>query len=346
MVWICRQRQALLCPALTLPPTASCGDSTEAGSPSAPSVGRRERTVKTTSLGARNVSGLMIAGAVAGCAGATIGSGVGETWIEHAPYYAGRVVPIGRLGYTPIHYQAGATDSPIFDPAAADGSPVATLLVAMNVYLDSLAGHGEVLMDPLEVLSGTPPDVRFGCELDPMDECVKTEESRGFGPPVPQMKLAVGRPSAEWTAAARERLREKGAEALVVLTLEVGQYWPRQKNWRGSKALDLGTDRTVSLPWLTSLDMPVRVIQITGALIGPDGKAIRIGAEGLKAQRTPIVASGFGAQSLITDEDVRALLSERASEARDSRLVWQHAVSALVAQLTGTGALTRQSGPM
>ncbi|HZA51832.1 MAG TPA: hypothetical protein VE549_13900 [Myxococcaceae bacterium] len=40
----------------------------------------------------------------------------------------------------------------------------------------------------------------------------------------------------------------------------------------------------MSLPWLTSLETPVSVLQLTGALIDRSGQAVRIGAEGSAAE--------------------------------------------------------------
>lgn len=69
-----------------------------------------------------------------GCAstGATLNSGVGDAFLERAPYYAGRArpdtAPGARTGIMPVAYQAGATQHAMFEPAAGAGSPVARLL--------------------------------------------------------------------------------------------------------------------------------------------------------------------------------------------------------------------------
>ena len=207
---------------------------------------------------------------------------------------------------------------------------------ALNGYLAELAPGR--LAGPVRPPRGTQPDVRFGCETDGIGECVIPDEGPAYGPGHIRMRLAVGRPSLEWVESAAAAMGDAGADRLLLITLETGQYWPRQTSWRGSKAVDLGTDRTVPLPWLTSLETPVTVLQLTGALVGRDGRAIRIGAEGLQARRTPILASGFGAQALLTDEDVRRLLSERLEDRPDRPLVWQVALRDLVRDLTG-GAL-------
>ena len=266
---------------------------------------------------------------LAGCTGATVGSGVGDAWLGRAPYYAGRAGPAGVIAYVPVTFQAGAAVPATFDLDDEPGTPVGALLGAMNAYLDSLAaGEGLVPVDPVR---GTPPDVHFGCEQDELGDCVFTDED---GDGDPEMRLAVGRPSGEWTGGAAARLADAGAGALLVLTLETGNYWPRQTNWRGSKAVDLGTDRTVGLPWLTSLEDPVSVVQLTGSLVGPDGRAMGIGAEGLVARRTSIVLSGFDVQALASDDDVEALMTERVGEGADAPLVWQRAIDDLVRGLT------------
>lgn len=147
-------------------------------------------------------------------------------------------------------------------------------------------------------------------------------------------RSSPGGPSAEWTAALAETLEPDSALALV-LTLEIGQYYPQQTSFAGAKAVELGTDHTVRLPWLTSLETPVSVIQLTGALVNREGRAVRIGAEGLLARRTGIVASGFGLQALIRDEDVEALRTARRQDLPGEPLVWQVALRNLVAGLTG-----------
>lgn len=270
------------------------------------------------------------------CTGATVGSGVGETRLERGPWYAGRTAgaQVSRVAFLPVAWQPGASQSPMFDPEGGEGTPVAELLRVMTEYVAEL--DRERLVGPVEAPLGTPPDVHFGCETDGMNDCMEREEQEGgYGTGNPRMRLAVGRPSEDWADDAAVALEMTAADALLVLTLEVGQYWPRQTNWRGSKAVELGTDHEVPLPWLTSLETPVQVLQVTGALVGLDGKAIRIGAEGLLARRTHLLASGFGLQALLSDEDVEAVLTERREDLPGRPLVWEVAIRSLVAQLAG-----------
>lgn len=298
-----------------------------------------ERSAAPLALAAAAVLGL----ASCATAGSTLGSGVGDAYPSHPPYYAGTRVATdaARLGHIPIAYQRGAAQpAPFFDP---DLTPsLRTLLDRLNGELDALVSsvklaEGGSVSSVTHAATRFPPDVMFGCatpSLDPQDDCTERGDSV-LGRGHQTMRLAVGRPSAEWTAWMSESMGQAGVDAVLVLTLEVGHYLPRQKGWRGSKEVELGTGYTVSLPWLTSLETPVSVIQLTGAVVGPDGKAKRIGAEGLLAKRTSLGLSSFGAQELITDEDVEALLVARREDLPGKPLVWEVGLQQLVAGLTG-----------
>lgn len=272
---------------------------------------------------------------VAACTtGSTFRSGVGDADVKEPPYYSGtRVSGIPRVVHLPIGYQRGAAQAPMFDPPAGRGSPTATLLTEMNAYLDSLGVTTRV--DAAAGPSrGTPPDVHFGCGRDPSDE--ECESGRGADEDDRRMRLAVGRPSPDWVAWAAAAADRAQAAGVLVLTLEVGQYWVRQTGrFGGRKTVELGTDYSQSVPWLTSLDTPAQVLQLTGALIGPDGRAIRIGAEGLFARRTGPLVSSVGAQEVLTDEDVERVRTRRRDELPGRPLVWQAGLRNLVAELTG-----------
>jgi len=257
--------------------------------------------------------------------GSTLKSGVGDKLLQHAPYYAGTVATdSARIGHLPVAYQRGATQPPIFEPSGAAGTPVAALLAEMTAYLDSLRVSTSVARAP----AGTPPDVRFSCETPPGgpdDECQTGEGALGRDDIL--MKLAVGRPSAPWIANAAAAMDSAGVSSLLLVTLEIGQYRIRQRGLRGDKEVELGTNNVVSLPWLTSLETPVSVLQLTGARVGRDGRAIRIGAEGVLARRTSLPISAIGGQALISDAEVQEL--------RSQPQLWRTALRELVRGLTG-----------
>lgn len=276
---------------------------------------------------------------LAACAttGATLGSGVGDTFLDRAPWYAGRAVTNdARVVAVPVAYQRGAVQPASFDPSSTAGSPAAELLREMNAFLDSLGTEAGIAR--VAAPAGTAPDVRFGCETDPTGDCLERDENTALGRNE-RMQLAVGRPSREWAAGLDSTLAATGAGRALALTLETGQYLVRQTGLRGSKSMELGTGHVVELPWLTSLETPVSVVQLTGALMGPDGRAVRIGAEGILARRTSFGISALGAQALVTDEDIQRIRTLRRDDLPGQPLAWQVAMRHLVAELTGRAEL-------
>jgi hypothetical protein len=279
--------------------------------------------------------------ALSACAtGSTFRSGVGDRLLEHPPFYASAptVVDTGRVGHFPIGYQRGAGQGTRLDPANGRGTPLAALQEEMTRYLDSLS-PAKPLLTGADTAPGTPPDVRFSCEADVAGDCI-VDTSRASGRNDIRMLLAVGRPSNDWVAWTSARMDSARVATILVLTLEVGQYRVRQTGLLGKKEIELGTGYVANLPWLTSLETPVNVLQLTGALMGRDGRALRIGAEGLLARRTGILASALGLQMLITDKEVEEVRAARRNDLPGQPLVWQVALRNLVVGLTGRGAVT------
>lgn len=279
--------------------------------------------------------------------GATFRSGVGDSFPAHPPYYAGAslqrvAADPGRIGHLPIAFQRGASQAPIFDPRDGSGSPVDALLEEMNAYLDSLGVsarlvEGRRVSAVAHAATAVPPDVRFGCATElglPGNDCAERGDS-ALGRGNQTMHLAVGRPSTEWIEWVGEVMDDTRTARTLVITLEVGQYLLRQEGWRGTKVVELGTGNTARLPWLTSLETPVSVLQLTGALVGRDGKAIRIGAEGFYPKRTRLAVSALGAQELLSDEDVAAARAYRREDLPGQPLAWKVALRELATRLTG-----------
>lgn len=273
---------------------------------------------------------------IGACAtGSTYRSGVGDQLLEHPPYYAGTApaADTTRVGHLPVGYQRGSTQSPIFEPENKSGTPIAAFIADLTAYLDSLGITTRVANPPAR---GTPPDVRFSCETDPAgpdDECKTGDGALGRDDIV--MHLAVGRPSSDWIQGAAAGMDSVRAGSLLVITLEIGQYRVRQRGMLGEKDVELGTNHVVSIPWLTSLETPVQVLQLTGARVTRDGRAQRIGAEGLLARRTSLPISAIGGQALISDAEVEQARTARREDLPGQPLVWQVALRNLVRGLSG-----------
>lgn len=275
-----------------------------------------------------------------------MGSGVGDRLLTHPPYYAGARTSgpaaggPNRTGHLPVAYQRGANQASIFDPSASDA--MHELLDAMTASLDSM-GVSLRLVEGGRVSAVThaatlhPPDVQFNCYTGagfPDDDCA-VDADTALGRGTATMRLAVTNASPQWKTWIGETMDGAGVERTLVLTLEVGNYFVRQRGLAGKKEVELGTGHTVPLPWVTSLETPVSVLQLTGVLVGRDGRAIRIGAEGMLARRTPFEVSALGGQALISDEDVEALRVARREDLAGRPLVWRTALETLVRRLTG-----------
>ena len=280
----------------------------------------------------------LLAGCTIVTTGATLNSGVGDTFHEHAPYYAGALVTADAAitGHLPITYQRGASQDAMFDPAFS--RPIADLLNQMNGFLESLNVSKRLIDGSVSAMSSggtrSAPDVRFGCVTSNgmSDADCAISGDTVLGRKGMRLKLSVGRPARQWIQWSQQLMTERGVERTLVITLEVGQYLVQQRGFK--KQIELGTGFVQDLPWLTSLETPVSVLQLTGALVGKDGRAIRIGAEGLIAHRTSLLASAAGAQALITDDDVRRLNNARREDLPGKPLVWQVSLRNLVAELT------------
>jgi hypothetical protein len=288
--------------------------------------------MRSTSYIVAGLTGLL-AFVVGACAttGATFQSGVAPKSFDRPPFYAGVASAGGprRVAHLPVRYQRGAEQAAIFEPRGGGAAPVAQLIAEMNRYLDSLRVSVLVVGVPE---TGTPPDTRFGCTTDAAGDCAEEGEISGSNR---ELHLSIGRPSAEWSTWLAAALDSTQANDALVITLELGHYWPRQKGLSLSKEVLLGTGYAVSVPWLTSLEKPVAVVQLTGALVARNGRALRIGAEGLMAKRTNIGLSSLGVQSLISDDDIEQLRTLRRDDLPGQPLVWQTALRTLVIQLTG-----------
>lgn len=296
---------------------------------------------------------LLVLATACATTGATVGSGVGDTFLEHPPYVAGArtIAAAGeavRIGALPVIYQRGASQPAMFDPAAAPGTPAGALIEAMDAYLDSLttaSGAAPVRLVPNDgprvtavapTSVGVPPDVRFGCRTDtglPDGDCV-VDDGGALGRGRQQLKLAVGRPSPEWVTWARGAMEGAGVTHALVLTLEVGQLLPRQRGLVGKKVVELGEAHEMELPWLSSLETPVMVVQLTGALVDRNGRAVRIAVEGITAKRTGFLASALGAQEVLSPEDLASVRTLKRSDLAGQPLAWQEAMRQVVRQLT------------
>lgn len=259
---------------------------------------------------------------------------------DEAPYYHGKRPAAG----------AAIAWAPIVTPAMrasrtrggeAPSAEMQLLLDTLNARLAELMGGSRRVPDErLATLRDGAPDVRFGCPVEFAGEAMRLgqwyhtpgceEVERGeerFN------ALVVRHPSKQWKRRAGAALAADSAELLLLLSLEMSDQYP-WSGWRG-KGVRLGTGYDVELPWLSSVDKPVTVVQLVGTIVNREGKVVRSGAEGLFAARPRALVTVLGAQEAVSDRQlVEILAGTRRDDLPGTPPVWEVALRTLVAELT------------
>ncbi|GAB1342708.1 hypothetical protein [Gemmatimonas sp.] len=269
------------------------------------------QALRITSTSLRHSASLLaltLAGAGCATTGSTFKSGIGDTYLSSAPWVAGSPLPVprGPLLVLPVAFQANALEPMFFTANGHQGGPLQALLADLQSALDARALG--VRTTPFVGKGLVAPDVMFGCIMDAAQlDCDENRQTGLLGGSSTQHRLAVGRPSAKWIAELQQRLDSTGASHALITTVEVGQYLPRQRGIKGTKYVELGRGNEVNLPWLTSLETPVPVLQLTAAIVDRNGRTLRIAAEGLLAKRTSMLMSAVDMQAVLQDKDLDAL---------------------------------------
>lgn len=247
---------------------------------------------------------------------------------DRPPFYHGRTAAPARVAHVAVSFR----DEPgSLDPTPSRSPALAAVLDSLRAELDRLGLSAPLAGGDWPMRDG--PSIRFGARrggtgadgLPRSPGEIDTSEPR-------RMTFEVEGPGRAW----RDRVAGAAGDsvgAILVVQLGFSEQWVRQVNWKGAKSIELGTGRALPLQWLTSLDDPVQVLQLTGALVEPSGKVLRVGAEGLLARRTGMAASVMGAQEVLTEEDLAALRAP----ASDGAPAWRSALRQLVGGLLGPG---------
>lgn len=249
--------------------------------------------------------------------------------LDRPPYVDGRLKgPVRPAAHVAVAFRAG-------DPGSLDPTPGRS--PALAAVLDSL--REEIarlrLTTALAVGNGLEggPDVGFGCRRGGTEPDGTPRSALEIDPGEPRrMAFEVEDARRSWRDAVRAAAGDS-IRAILSVQLGFAEYWVRQKNWKGSKLIDLGVARAMPLPWLTSLDDPVQVLQLTAALVSPEGRVLRVGAEGLIARRTGMTASVLGAQEILTEAELESLTAPAAD---GSGPVWRSALRELITRMLDT----------
>ena len=190
------------------------------------------------------------------------------------------------------------------------------------------------IINPVEITHKGKPEFMFGDESILLAQTDDEKKKQS-----PTMALIVTQPSKVWQEKWQAAIDSK-ADYTIIVSLGISAYRINQKNWKGSKEIQIGTGYGIALPWLTSMDDPIPVLQLTGALLDKNGKIIRAGAEGFFVKKTSFLKSVIGWQNIITKKDVGKIITEhRREDLPNKPLAWQVAVQNLIANLLNRGDL-------
>jgi hypothetical protein len=151
--------------------------------------------------------------------------------------------------------------------------------------------------------------------------------------------IALSDPPSRFSKQMEAPLRQSSATHVVYITVELSDYAVSQTNWKGSKAIELGTGHIAAVPWLTSLDQLAEVLQFKGALYRADGRFVRAGAEAFHAQRTPFRQAILNVQRTMRPDELKSALQAERADLPDEPLAWQIALRNLLGQLLGRDEL-------
>lgn len=146
----------------------------------------------------------------------------------------------------------------------------------------------------------------------------------------PPMVLHVEYGATTWQA---ELAAQPAATAYLWIRLALVDYPGADEGLFGKKVV-LGERHEVKRPFLRAELQPIQVLQVTGALLSPDGRVIAAGAEGIHAVDTPFKAQMFGLQKEIHPGEIEAVIHElRRDDLPGRPLKWEAALDNLVYRL-------------
>lgn len=247
---------------------------------------------------------------------------------DRPPFYHGKLPSWARA---PEHVAVSwrGSDAPS-DPSPSTSPVLAALLDSLRSELDR--DRRTHLLPGGDWPMREGPDIGFGCRQGVGDETTAPTSSEVDPSEPRRMTFDIGSPGRGWiyrvTQGAGDSVR-----AVLVVELGFGDQWVRKTGAKGAKTLDLGTGRSTPVPWLTSIESPVRVLQLTGAVLTPAGKVLRVGAEGLLAHRPEPAPSPGGARQALAEKELASVLAP----APGGPPVWRQALRDLVSGLLEQG---------
>ena len=262
---------------------------------------------------------------------------------DKPPYYHGKRPELSApIAWTPI--MTPSMRALFTRGGEAPSGEMRTLLDSLNTRLATMLGERtRVDSAQLESLLGEKsgaPDVTFGCEPDFAGEGARVGKyyhSAGCADLEKDQQahnvLVVQNPTKQWRERAAAEIARDSARYLLIVSLRIADQYP-WSGWSG-KGVRLGTGYDVDLPWLSSVDRPVTVVQLVGTIVNAEGKIVRSGAEGLLASKPGAIATLLGGQQAVSDRQLAELVfATRRDDLPGQPLAWEVALRTLVSELT------------
>ena len=256
-----------------------------------------------------------------------------EVVIEKPPYYRGRLSRLNlediHIGHLPIVLDIRTSDNETIDIWQE-------LIDAMNAFIDT--EEWTLPLEAIDLPEEKAPDLFFGfADMwgAPVTGLSYTDEENEDK--TPPMILYYKNASTDWKENLLASAEKANVDYILFITVGFSEYLVRQTTFLGKKEITLGTGHHIPVKWLTSLDDPVEVLHITGALLDKTGKIHRHGAEGIvAADPASFFESIISLQNTISPEIIEKLTTGvRRDDLPDNPLNYRIALQNLVANLTG-----------
>lgn len=238
-----------------------------------------------------------------------------------------KVTESSRLVHSPLMFDKEMSEEFFYQGREIILRP---LMDTMNQYLDSLAWS--------QPMAGSVPQKGMPwlfvgsseAETAPPATMMMMEDHDEY----PPMALYLDKPSKDWKKAFSQVMADQQADYAILVWIGLAEY-PKADKGLFKKKVVLGTGYEREIRFLSAVDKPVEVLQLTGVLLDHEGNVVRAGAEGFLHEDSPFWVQALEAGTTVDDNAIRKLFTEeRREDLPGQPLTWKVAVENLVGQLT------------
>lgn len=204
------------------------------------------------------------------------------------------------------------------------------LIDTINSYLDSLNWSQPLSANPPQ--KGAPYLFVGSSEAESAPPVtMMMRENHDLYPP---MAMYLEKPSKAWRKTISQNMSRQKGEYALLIWIGLTEY-PKANKGVFKKKVVLGTGYEHEIRFLSAVDKPVEVLQVTGVLLDKEGNVLRAGAEGFLHEDSPFWVQVLEAGTTIDDNAINKLFEEqRREDLPGSPLAWRVALYNLMEQLT------------